>query len=84
MLDIKLIREDVEGVIRRLQTRGGDYSYLRTVYQLDEERRKNLIKVEALKTKETKSRQIGILKREKQDISALMQSVGTIGEEIRY
>ena len=40
MLDIKLIREDVEGVIRRLQTRGGDYSYLRTVYQLDEERRK--------------------------------------------
>ncbi|NLZ85153.1 MAG: serine--tRNA synthetase, partial [Acholeplasmataceae bacterium] len=37
MLDIKLIREDVEGVIRRLQTRGGDYSYLRTVYQLDEE-----------------------------------------------
>jgi seryl-tRNA synthetase len=84
MLDIKLIREDVEGVIRRLQTRGGDYSYLRTVYQLDEERRKNLIKVEALKNERNeKSRQIGILKREKQDISALMQSVGTIGEEIR-
>ena len=29
MLDIKLIREDVEEVIRRLNTRGGDFSYLR-------------------------------------------------------
>ena len=29
MLDIKLIRENVEEFISRLNTRGGDFSYLR-------------------------------------------------------
>ena len=85
MLDIKLIREDVETVIKRLETRGGDYNYLRTVYQLDEERRKLLTKVETLKNERNeKSRLIGIMKREKQDTSEIMASVGTIGEVIRY
>ena len=36
MSDIKLIREDVEGVIARLNTRGKDFSYLREVKELDE------------------------------------------------
>ena len=36
MLDIKLIRENVENVIQRLNTRGGDFSYLREVKMLDE------------------------------------------------
>ena len=76
MVDIKLIREDVETVIKRLETRGGDYNYLRTVYQLDEERRKLLTKVETLKNERNeKSRLIGIMKREKQDTSEIMASV---------
>ena len=36
MLDIKLIRENVEEVIRRLNTRGGDFSYLRDLKAKDE------------------------------------------------
>ena len=42
MLDIKLIRDDVEEVIRRLNTRGGDYSYLRDVKAMDIRRREIL------------------------------------------
>ena len=37
MIDIKLIRENVEEVIQRLNTRGGDYSYLRDVKAMDEQ-----------------------------------------------
>ena len=39
MLDIKLIREDVEGVIKKLNTRGKDFSYLRELVEKDDERR---------------------------------------------
>ena len=49
MLDIKLIREDVEEVIRRLNTRGGDFSYLRELVKEDERRREILVEVEKLK-----------------------------------
>ena len=50
MLDIKVLREDVEKVIERLNTRGGDFSYLREVVELDEKRRVELKKVEDLKS----------------------------------
>ena len=39
MLDIKLIRDNVEEVIRRLNTRGGDFSYLRDLKAKDERKR---------------------------------------------
>lgn len=54
MLDIKLIRENVENVIQRLNTRGGDFSYLREVKMLDERKRNLLSEVENLKMKRTK------------------------------
>ena len=61
MIDIKLIREDVEGVIARLNTRGKDFSYLREVKELDERRRNILTEVEKLKAERNeKSKQIGI------------------------
>ena len=50
MLDIKLIREDVEEVIRRLNTRGGDFSYLRELKAKDERKRELLVEVENLKS----------------------------------
>ena len=46
MLDIKLIRENVEEVIRRLNTRGGDFSYLRDLKAKDEKKRAILVEVE--------------------------------------
>ena len=63
MLDIKLIREDVEEVIRRLNTRGGDFSYLRELKAKDERKRELLVVVENLKSERNqKSKQIGEIK----------------------
>ena len=49
MIDIKLIRENVEEIITKLATRQKDFSYLREVKAKDEEKRDLLIKVENLK-----------------------------------
>lgn len=83
MLDIKLIRDDVEEVIRRLNTRGKDYSYLREVKKMDEERRDLITKADALKNERNeKSKLIGQLKREKKDATEVLNSVSHIGSEI--
>jgi seryl-tRNA synthetase len=83
MIDIKLIRDDVEGVIKKLSRRGKDFSYLREVKALDEDRRKLIMKVEELKNiRNEKSKLIGQLKREKKDATEVLASVATIGEEI--
>jgi seryl-tRNA synthetase len=83
MIDIKLIRENVEEVIRRLNTRGGDFSHLRNVVKLDEERRKQLAKVEELKNfRNEKSKMIGLYKKEGKDLAPLMKEVDGIGHQI--
>lgn len=83
MLDIKLIREDVETVIKKLNTRGGDFSYLRDLVKKDEERRNIITEVEQLKKERNdKSKMIGELKRNKQDASEVLASVANIGNEI--
>lgn len=83
MIDIKLIRDDVEDVINKLNHRGKDFSYLRNVKGLDEQRRKLLTQVEDLKsTRNEKSKLIGMLKRDKLDATEVLESVANIGEEI--
>ena len=83
MLDIKLIRENVENVIQRLNTRGGDFSYLREVKMLDERKRNLLSEVENLKNeKNRKSKLIGEYKRNKQDTTELLNEVNLTGENI--
>ena len=83
MLDIKLIREDVEGVIKRLNTRQKDFSYLRDLVKKDEERRTLIAEVELLKKERNdKSKLVGELKRNKQDATEVLNSVQHIGVEI--
>lgn len=84
MLDIKYIRENLEEVIERLNTRNGDYSYLREILVFDEERRNIIKEVEALKAKRNEiSKLVGQYKREKKDASEILAQVGNIGEEIK-
>lgn len=83
MIDIKLIRENVEEIITKLATRQKDFSYLREVKAKDEEKRDLLIKVENLKKERNeKSKLVGQLKRENQDATEVLASVAHIGEEI--
>ena len=83
MLDIKLIRDNVEDVITQLSKRNGNFSYLREVVVLDEKRRQDLQKVEELKQfRNEKSKQIGLLKKQGASVDSLMQEVAGIGDEI--
>ena len=44
MLDLKRVREDLQGTIERLETRGGDFSYLNKISdELTDERINNAI-----------------------------------------
>lgn len=84
MLDIKLIRDNVEEVIRRLNTRGGDFSYLRDLKAKDERKRELLVEVENLKSERNqKSKLIGEIKRNKGNADEVMASVAHIGDEIK-
>jgi|SRR5690554_613623 len=83
MIDIKLIRENIDFVIENLTRRGGDFTYLHEVKTLDEERRDIISKVEALKKERNdKSHQIGKLKRQKLDATEVLESVAHLGNEI--
>ncbi|MDR3215709.1 MAG: serine--tRNA ligase [Bacilli bacterium] len=84
MLDIKKLREDVETIIERLNTRGDDFSYLRDVVIWDEERRVLVQKVEELKSiRNEESKKIGEMKRNGEDTTALMAEVGQFGDDIK-
>lgn len=83
MIDVKLIRDDVDKVIENLQRRGGDFSYILDVKDWDEKRRELLVKVEELKKERNdKSKLIGELKRNKQDATKELESVQDLGDTI--
>ena len=83
MLDIKLIREDVDSVIQKLERRGKDFSILREVKKLDEDKRALTVKVDELKNfRNQKSKEIGKIKAQGGDISPVMTEVAHIGDEI--
>lgn len=64
MLDIKYVREHLEEVIERLNTRNGDYSYLREIPVLDEKRRALIKEGDELKAKRNSdSKLIGTYKK---------------------
>ena len=83
MIDIKLLRDDVDGVIAQLSKRNGDFSYLKEVVIMDEKRRAYLQKVEELKQfRNEKSRQIGTVKKQGGDVATLLKEVEGIGSDI--
>jgi seryl-tRNA synthetase len=84
MLDIKMIRDNVEEVITKLAKRGGDYSYLREVVAMDSKRRDIIVLVERLKNERNeKSKLIGQLKRQNQDATNIMNEVSNMLDEIK-
>ena len=84
MLDLKRIVDNTEEIIHALEKRGGNFSYLNEVVQLDKERKILILEVETLKSKRNEfSKKIGIYKREKKDSSELMSEVDGIGKEVK-
>ena len=85
MLDYKYVIDHLDEVIERLNTRTGDYSYLRELPKLDERRREIIVKVESLKAeRNAQSKEIGKLKAQHRDeeAKAAMEKVSFDKEEI--
>ena len=84
MLDLRRVVLHTEEVIKALETRGGDFSYLNEVVELDKKRRELIFEVEALKTKRNDfSKRIGQYKKEKKSTDELMAEIDGIGDEIK-
>ncbi|MFA7417104.1 MAG: serine--tRNA ligase [Acholeplasma sp.] len=83
MLDIKFMTDNIDNVIEKLNTRGGDFSYLKVLISLQEERRQLIKTVEDLKAKKNEySKEIGALKRQKLDANQVLAAVESIKVQI--
>ena len=84
MLDIKVIRENLDWSKKKLATRGIKPEELDELVEIDTKRRKDLTKSEQLKAKRNDvSKQIAEKKRNKEDASDAIASMREVGKEIK-
>lgn len=84
MLDVKVLRANLEEVKEKLKFRGEDLSDLGRFEELDVERRQLLVRTEELKSKRNEvSQQIAQLKREKQDADSMILEMRQVGDKIK-
>src|SRR5450830_660097 len=83
MIDIQLLRKDIDSVAARLATRKFQLD-VTTLNTLEAERKQIQSRTEELQGKRnTLSKQIGMLKGKGEDASAVMAEVGGIGDELK-
>ena len=86
MLDINLLRRDLDGVVARLEARQKPQPFLDVARftALEAERKRNQIRTEELQARRNSlSKQIGALKAKGQDTAAVMAEVAGIGDELK-
>ena len=83
MLDIQELRNDLDGVAKRLSSRG--YNFPVKIFSEREVERKTIqTNTEALQAKRNAaSKQIGIAKSKGEDVSAIMAEVAGLGEQLK-
>jgi seryl-tRNA synthetase len=83
MLDVKLMRENLDEVKTRMATRGAEIDWNKFV-AVDRERREALANIERLKEKKNRlSGEIGKIRKNGGDATALMRDVEEVSEDIR-
>ena len=84
MLVVKVLRQDVEEVKRRLAHGNEDISALDQFAEVDEKRRHVIQEAEALKNKRnTVSEQVAVLKRNKENADHLIAEMKEVNERIK-
>ena len=84
MLDLRRIGDNVEEIIKKLETRGGNFDYLKEVPLLINSRRELILKGDELKaTRNQTSRKIGEYKQAGKDVKEILASVANLGDEIK-
>lgn len=83
MIDIQLLRKDIDAVALRLKTRNFELD-ISAFITLEQERRQIQTQTEDMQAKRNSlSKQIGILKGKKEDTSALMLEVNGLGDDLK-
>ncbi len=83
MLDIQLLRNDLEGTAQRLKARGFDLD-VRRFQDLEVERKGVQVRTQELQAKRNQSsKQIGIAKSKGEDVTAIMAEVASLGDELK-
>lgn len=84
MLDIKLLRDDINALEAKLKTKDSTI-FLAPILEMDTKVRSMTTEVEELKSKRNDlSKKIGLLKREKKDASDVMNEVSGLGDQITH
>ena len=86
MLSLKRIRTNPQGIKEAMKVRGEafDPSHIDKVVELDEQRRKLLMEVEAIKSKKNRdSREIAKLIKQKLNADALVEEMGELSGKIK-
>ena len=84
MLDLRYVVENIEDVVKRLSNRNGDFSYLYEIVDLYNVRKAIIIDVEAKKAlRNEASKKIGEMKRQKLDVTPVLNEVAHLGDEIK-
>jgi len=85
MLDIRILREDSEGIKARLKTRGGEaWRLIDEILSCDEKRRAGETEKQQLQSDRNRiSKEIGALRKEGKDASEIETQVRGIGERIK-
>ncbi|MGM8212880.1 serine--tRNA ligase [Virgibacillus sp. W0430] len=84
MLDIKFLRTNFEEITKKLAYRGEDLSELDKFSVYDERRRALIAETESLKAQRNEtSKQISILKKEKQDAADAIHEMRKVGDRIK-
>ncbi len=83
MLDIQLLRSDLDGVVKQLEKRGFDFNW-GSFISWESDRKKIQTETEALQAKRNAaSKQIGIAKTKGEDVAAIMTEVAGLGEQLK-
>ncbi len=83
MLDIQLLRNDLDGAARRLATRGYTLDTAQFT-AMEQERKAVQTRTQELQAKRnTSSKQIGVAKSKGEDASAILAEVATLGDELK-
>lgn len=83
MLDIQLLRNDLEGTAQRLKARGFELDVPR-FQELEQERKGVQMRTQELQAKRNQSsKHIGIAKSKGEDVAAIMAEVASLGDELK-
>ncbi|HLS99908.1 MAG TPA: serine--tRNA ligase [Acholeplasma sp.] len=85
MLDLKFVTENLDYVLNKLEGRNGDYTFLKKIPLLQEERKNIINDVETKKAKRNEiSKLVGQYKREGKDATDLLKEVEAIKVDIPH